>query len=195
MVGPYITARLAPNLYFDARFAAGRAENEVSPFNTYTDSFGSERFMAMASLTGEFQRGEINIRPAASLSYFEETQDSYIDSVGTAIPSQKVRLGQLKIGPTFSTQFETDDGMLWAPFLSVDAIYNLGETTGVNLTTASSPDTEGWRGRLKAGLTLTTENGASLSFGASYDGIGRKDFESYGVTFDLSIPLSKAIAQ
>ncbi len=76
MVGPYMTARLAPNLYFDGRVAAGRSTNEVSPFNTYVDEFKTDRWLAMASITGDFQQGPWTIRPTASLSYFEETQDS-----------------------------------------------------------------------------------------------------------------------
>jgi len=195
MVGPYMTARLAPNLYFDGRIAAGRSDNEVSPFNTYTDEFKTDRWLAMASLTGDFQRGAWNIKPAASLSYFEETQGSYIDGIGVTIPSQTVRLGQLKIGPTFSGKFETDDGMLLAPYFGIDAIYNIGETTGVTITNPATPATEGWRGRLQAGLDMTTKSGTRISFGGTYDGLFRDGFESWGLMFDLTIPFSKPKAR
>lgn len=192
MVGPYMTARLAPNLYFDARIAGGASSNSVSPFNTYIDNFNTQRWLAVASLTGQFQKGAWTIRPNASLSYFQETQDSYIDSVGATIPSQTVELGQLQIGPTFTGRFEGENGEVYAPYFSVDAIYNLGNTSGVTVSNPSSPATEGWRGRLKAGVKMTNEDGMSIGFGGTYDGIGRSDFESWGLTFDFSIPLHKA---
>ncbi|MCG6904909.1 MAG: DUF11 domain-containing protein [Rhodobacter sp.] len=195
MVGPYMTARLAPNLYFDARLAGGASTNQVSPFNTYTDSFSTDRWLAKASLTGEFQRGPWTIQPNASLSYFQETQGSYVDSVGATIPSQTIELGQLQFGPTFTGRFEGDDGQIYSPYFSVDAIYNLGQTSGATVTNAATPSTDGWRGRLKAGINMTTESGVSIGFGGTYDGIGRDDFNVWGLSFELTIPLSKPIAQ
>ncbi len=195
MVGPYVTARLAPNLVFDGRIAAGKSTNEVSPFNTYTDDFNTDRWMAMASLTGQFQSGPWTIRPTASLSYFQETQDSYIDSVGVFIPSQTVELGQLKLGPTFSGEFVTPGGTVYAPYFSIDAIYNLGGTSGVTITNPTTPEVEGWRARVQAGVDFTTEGGTRISFGGSYDGIGQSDLDVWGLMFDVTIPLKKAKAR
>ncbi|MDJ0826439.1 MAG: autotransporter domain-containing protein [Rhodobacter sp.] len=189
MIGPYMTARLAPNLYFDGRIAAGQSSNEVSPFNTYTDSFSTDRWMAMASLTGEFEQGPWTIRPTASFSYFQETQEGYVDSLGVTIPSQTIELGQIKLGPTFTGRFETDTGMIYAPYFSVDAIYNIGNTSGVTVTNPSTPATEGWRARLQAGVDFTTPGGARISFGGNYDGIGRSGFDVWGLAFDVTIPL------
>ncbi len=189
MVGPYMTARLTPNLYFDGRFAAGKSDNLISPFNTYTDSFSTSRWLAMASLTGDFQYDNWTIQPHASLSHFRETQQSYVDSVGATIPSQTVRLGQIKIGPTFTGRFEGSEGWIYAPYLTVDAIYNVDDTTGVTLTDTNGSEVEGWRGRLKAGASMTTEGGVRFSFGANYDGIGQSESETWGLMFELSIPL------
>ncbi|MFZ5962233.1 autotransporter outer membrane beta-barrel domain-containing protein [Thalassococcus sp. BH17M4-6] len=195
MAGPYVTARIAPNLYFDGRIAAGRSSNEISPFNTYTDDLDTTRWMAMASLTGEFEKGNWTIRPSASFSYFEETQDSYVDSLGVSIPSQTVSLGQIKLGPTFTGEFESASGIPYSPYFSLDAIYNMGDTDGVTLTEPDTAATEGWRGRIKAGVDWTSEGGSRFSFGGTYDGIGRKDFGAWGLTFDVTIPLHKAMAR
>ncbi len=195
MAGPYMTARLAPNLYFDARVAAGAATNEVSPFNTYIDEFDSFRWLAVANLTGEFHRGNWTIRPNASLAYYQETQDSYVDSLGVAIPSQTVELGQLKIGPTFSGRFEAENGMFYEPYLTVEGIYNIAGTSGVTLGGQGGSESEGWRGRVQAGLSFSTEGGGRISLGLNYDGIGRDDYEAYGAALDVTIPLYKAIAR
>ncbi len=195
MFGPYVTARLAPNLYFDARIAGGRSNNEVSPFNTYTDSFSTTRWLAKASLTGEFEKGNWTIRPNATLSYFTETQDSYVDSVGATIPSQTIELGQLQIGPMFNGRFEAEDGTVFAPYFGFDAIYNLGDVSGATPTSPKTPSTSGWRGRVQAGVDMTSPNGVQLGFGATYDGLFRSGFEAWGLMFSLNIPFHKANVQ
>ena len=43
LVGPYIVAKLAPHVYFQARGAWGESDNEVTPFGTYTDDFDTTR--------------------------------------------------------------------------------------------------------------------------------------------------------
>ena len=191
MIGPYVTARLASHLYFDGHVAVGRSDNRISPFNTYTDTFRTGRWLARGSLTGEARHGNWTIRPHARLGYFEETQQRYTDSVGATIPSQTVRLGQLKIGPTFTGRFEGPEGWTYAPYLEVEGIYNIGDTTGVTLTDTNGPEVEGWRARLKAGVGLTTGEGTRLSLGATHDGLGRSDFENWGLKFELSIPFGK----
>jgi len=195
MAGPYMTARLAPSLYFDGRLAAGESDNRISPFGVYTDEFPTGRWLSMASLTGEFQRGDWTIRPHASLSYLEERQKSYVDGVGATIPGRTVRLGQFKIGPAFTGRFEGAEGRIYSPYLKVDAIYNVGDTTGVTPAEANDAEVEGWRARVKAGVSMTTEHGTRLSLGATHDGIGRSDFETWGLTFELSVPIGKPKAR
>lgn len=195
MMGPYMTARLAPNLYFDGRVAVGTSTNNISPFNTYTDEFTTDRWMAMAGITGDFQRGNWNIQPGASLSYFEETQHAYTDSIGVGIPSQTISLAQVKIGPTFTGQFQTPDGMNYSPYMSLDAIYNFGDTKGVTVTNLDTASTDGWRGRMQAGVDFNLKNGTSISFGGSYDGIFRNQLDIWGLSFELNIPIQKAQAK
>ena len=189
MFGPYMTARLAPNLYFDGRITAGQSTNKISPFNTYQDEFDTDRWLVMAGLTGDLQMGKWSVQPGASLAYIEETQHAYIDGVGVLIPSQTVSLGQLKLGPTFSGHFETARGTSYSPYLSIDTIFNFGSTTGVVVTNPNTPSNDGWRGRIQTGVDFTLKGGTRLSLGGSYDGIGRGDFEAWGLNFELSIPL------
>ena len=195
MAGPYMTARLAPALYFDGRLAAGKSDNRISPFGVYTDEFPTGRWLSMASLTGEFQRGDWTIRPHASLSYLEERQKSYVDGVGATIPGRTVRLGQFKIGPAFTGRFEGAEGRIYSPYLKVDAIYNVGDTTGATPAEANDAEVEGWRARVKAGVSMTTEHGTRLSLGATHAGFGRSDFETWGLTFELSVPIGKPKAR
>ncbi|WP_425050250.1 hypothetical protein [Psychromarinibacter sp. S121] len=189
MMGPYMTARLAPNLYFDARVAAGTSTNKISPFNTYTDSFRTSRWMAQMSLTGDYRKGPWTIRPNASLSYFQETQDGYVDGLGVTIPSQTIALGQARFGPTIAGNFVTDGGLSYRPYFTLEAIYNMGTTMGVTLAD-DSPNSDGWRGRFQTGVSFAMPEGASLSLGASYDGLFRDDYETLGFSFKFEIPLA-----
>ena len=192
MFGPYVTARLTEGLYFDGRIAFGKSINEVSPFNTYTDEFETTRWLVKGALTGEIKHGLWTIRPNASLSYYEETQKAYTDSLNVGIPSQTIKLGQIQLGPTFNGNFEMANGALYAPYFGFDATYNFGETTGVTLTgDSSNAAVNGWRAGVKAGLQYTGRNGTRLSFGGTYDGIGQQDYETWGVELELSIPLGR----
>ncbi len=191
MVGPYMTARLRPNLYFDARIAAGKSTNSISPFGPtiYTDEFKTDRWLAMVNLTGEFTQGPWKIRPNASFAYYGEKQGAYTDSLGVAIPSQTIEMGQFKLGPTFEGFFEGGGGLQYRPIFTLEAVYNMGHTLGVTPTNPT-PLSEGLRGRAEVGIAVTTEGGARLNFGASYDGLFRNDYETIGVTFDLTLPLT-----
>jgi Autotransporter beta-domain len=52
MVGPYVSARLDQNLFFDWRAAWGRSDNSVNPFGTYTDNFDTSRWLTTARWRG-----------------------------------------------------------------------------------------------------------------------------------------------
>lgn len=188
MFGPYMTARLGQNLYFDGRIATGSSNNSVSPFNTYVDSFNTQRLLASASLSGEFQQGAWTIRPNASFSYIQEKQQAYTDSLGASVPEQTVKLGQVKIGPTFTGQFMTDGGTAYAPYFGFDAIYNIDETSGVTLTSGGNANSDSWRGRVHGGVRFVTKEGTELSFGGSVDGLGQSGASAWGVSFDVNMP-------
>ncbi|SFL10834.1 autotransporter outer membrane beta-barrel domain-containing protein [Shimia haliotis] len=195
MVGPYVTKRLSEALYFDGRIAYGQSRNTVSPLGTYSDDFDGERWLARAQITGDFQRGNWTIQPNATLAYFQEMQRSYTDSLGVAIPSQTVGLGQFRFGPTFKGNFIGANGRAYQPSFSLDAIYNFGDTWGTTVTNPNAPETQGWRGRLKAGLNFTTAGGTTIGLSGTYDGIGRDDYEAWGVAFDINIPTGRPNAR
>ena len=43
MAGPYVSARLTPNIFIDARAAWGLSDNKVNPFGQYQRPFASPR--------------------------------------------------------------------------------------------------------------------------------------------------------
>ncbi|MFV2034900.1 MAG: autotransporter outer membrane beta-barrel domain-containing protein, partial [Halocynthiibacter sp.] len=123
MAGPYLTARLDDNLFLDARLAWGRSDNRYA-LATSSGNFETERWLVNISLTGDFQSGIWSVQPNLSLSYMEEQQGSFIDSLNVLIASQTVSRGQVRLGPNFSTRFTGDNGAVYEPFFTVDAIYS-----------------------------------------------------------------------
>ena len=135
MVGPYLVTQLHQNLIFDASFSWGQSDNEVSPFNTYTDSFDGTRWLASAKFTGSFTFGNLHVAPHVGVLYFQERQEAYIDSLSIDIPSQTVRLGRLTFGPKISTTITRKDGTTISPYLGIKGLWDFERTAIVDLTT------------------------------------------------------------
>ncbi|WP_189371728.1 autotransporter outer membrane beta-barrel domain-containing protein [Tateyamaria omphalii] len=189
MFGPYITARIAPNLIFDGRLAYGQSTNTISPFGTYADEFDTDRLLIDASLSGSYNWENWVVTPNLSLSYIEDRAESYTDSLNVVIPGQTVSLGQIRFGPTFSTTMQGRNHSIIEPSFAVNGIYNFGDTDGVTIVNGRSNESDGLRARIEAAVRITNRYGAKFEFGANYDGIGADDFESYGARVQVSIPL------
>ncbi len=189
MVGPYVTARLGSGLYFDGRIAAGQSNNRISPFNTYTDSFNTSRWLIDASLTGNATLGNWKMQPNASLSFMSETQAAYVDSLMVLIPSQTVAQGQLRFGPNFSTMVEGKHGEVYYPRLSLDGIFNFSNATGTTLAGTTTDETSGWRARFEAGILIVKRNGIRVDINTNLDGLGKAGYQSYGGSVRVTIPL------
>jgi len=181
MLGPYLTARLAENVFFDARAAWGRSYNNVSPFGTYTDEVDATRWLISAAVIGRFDLERLTIEPKAEIAYFEEKSEDYEDSLGFDIPSVKSATGTFTFGPRVSTEMELNDLMRVAPFLSFEGIWTFSQENTAT-TVAESPGLEGTglRGRGELGFTLFGGPSSSLSASGFYDGVGSSDFEAWG---------------
>lgn len=186
MVGPYIAGKLPQYpLYFEARAAWGKSRNSISPTNTYIDNFNTERWMATAQLSGKFEMKDWTISPAASLSYFDETQESYTDSLSNIIPEQQFSQGEFRLGPNFSKDYVTDNGVRFTPNFGISGIWNFDVNNNSNSagTTLGIDDA---RARVDTGLTVSSSEMMQLNFAGFYDGIGASDM-SYGASAKLTL--------
>lgn len=186
MAGPYLSARLAPNLFFTTRAAYGVSENSVSPIGTYTDNFSTDRWLASAELTGNWNFGNLRITPSASVTYLEEDQHSYTDTRGVLIPDQTVSLGQVSFGPEIAYRF-VGDRFTWEPQLSVTGLWDFVDEDGFAAGLVASNDD--LRAKVKAGILAQAVGGASLRIVGTFDGIGGGDYDAFGAQAWLSIPL------
>ena len=180
MVGPYFAAK-APDqpLYFEGRLLYGQTDNKISPLGTFTDSFKTERMLAQLRATGEYKLENTTLMPLFDLTYTDDAQKTYTDSLGNTIPGQKVALTQVTAGMDFKTRLPSQSG----------ALDLTGGLSGIYASTqngaAAQQDFEGGRGRAHLGLNYTTAVGATLNAGTFYDGIGSKH-EAYGANLGFN---------
>jgi hypothetical protein len=187
MAGPYLSARLTPNLFFTTRAAYGISENEVSPIGTYTDDFSTDRWLASAELTGNWDFGNLRFTPGTSVTYLQEDQHGYTDSRGVPIPSQTVSLGQVSFGPEVAYRF-VGDRLTWEPHLSVVGLWDFDDDDGIIDGLIATDDD--LRVRAEAGVLAQAAGGASLRVVGTLEGLGGGGYDAFGVQAWLSIPLN-----
>jgi len=188
LVGPYVTARMAEGLYFDAQLALGQSDNQVSPFGLYEDDVEADRVFASAALIGDIRSGPWTIRPEGRVSYFREETEAYVDSLSVAIPAIAVETGTFEFSPTISYRYELADDSVFEPFASLEGIWTFSQknTAAFALGNDAFLD-EGLRGRFEAGFDFVQSGGMQLQATGFYDGIGSSnEFESWGAQLRLS---------
>ena len=174
LAGPYVTARLADNLYLDLLAAAGASANRIG-----ADSFDATRWLLSASLQGEWQLQDWTFAPRASLSYFEETSTAYTDGFGVDVPAVTAGFGRIALGPAVSYRLSGDGELVIDTGLRLDLVTDLFNT----------PNREGFgnvHGRIEGTVDLTLPGGARLGLSAAVDGIGANGLHSLSSKLRLS---------
>ncbi len=171
MAGPYVSAKVLPYLFFDARATWGTSNNRVSPFNTYTDSFQTTRGLYSAKLTGMWRVENWRFKPNVEVLYFHEKQHGYTDSLGNVIPSQNIHLGRTIFGPEVEYTIATGEESKVVLNGGLKGIWDFSKDG--SMTVAGIPvTTNKFRGRVEGGATFDMTQNASASLAVFYDGIG-----------------------
>ncbi|MBW3096814.1 Ig-like domain-containing protein [Pseudohoeflea coraliihabitans] len=188
MVGPYVAGRVAgTGLAYEVRALWGQSDNSVSPLGTFSDDFGTERWLISGKLQGELTLDTLVINPTLQLSYFRETQEAYIDSLTNPIPEQTIALGEARFGPQIGRSFALDNGSVLETSLGLSGVVNFGvDTAAAQQLDLGNGDL---RGRLDAGVSLINAAGWKLSASGYYDGLGSESYEAMGGRLRVAIPL------
>ena len=178
MLGPYITARMADNLYFDAGLSAGTASNRIRvPAQGSADWFPSWRLGVHGTLSGDYEAGRFRVRPSASLLWFEETAKAWTDSNGLRIPEVRTRRGDLETG--LRVEHNPADTRS-SQYVEIEGVFALAGGEG--------PETEAEnRLRLQAGATIAAPFGGILDAGLSFDGLVSDDWQALSFTLGYSL--------
>ncbi len=188
MAGPYVSARLAPNLFFDARTAWGASTNRINPFGLYTDTFSTDRWLVNARLTGNFPMGRFRITPSVTVHYAEDRQHGYTDSVGVYIPSQRAELGSVTFAPEIARRFPQPNGSDFELQASVGGVWNFKNPDATFLD-GVDPGSRAFHARAQAGLMFHSRTGFTFRAVADYDGMGVPGFQSLGGRVWFSFPM------
>lgn len=205
MAGPYFSARLLPNLYFDARAAWGQSSNDIrsSVMTTAifplggttvttgiaTGSYDTDRWLVRGNLTGNLQRGDWRFTPSVSVTYLEESHDAFTTSSGTLVASQTYQSGRVTFGPEVARRTTMASGTTIEPHVALTGVWNYTDNGSMIVgQTIVSPDD--LYARVEGGILVTAVDGKAVRLTGSYDGIGRGGFHSYGAQLWVNVPLN-----
>lgn len=180
LVGPYVVAKM-PNhaVFFEGRVLYGQADNNISPFGTYEDSFDSDRWLVQSRVTGEIKRGALTLMPLLDVSYASDDQKAYTDSLGNLIPQQDFSLTTARLGMDFSHPLQVSRGEM----MLTGGLSGIWSTTsGTGTAPGVTPIGDTARARADLGLDYRLENNSLLAANVFYDGIGESGFENYSIS-------------
>ncbi len=194
MVGPYVGVKLIDGLYFDARVAWGRSDNELTLTDTIvgmrTGDFETDRWLASASLTGDWRQGNWRISPSATIAYGKESRERFFTSLGQFVPDADISIGRVTFGPEIGYSFTDDSGTVIEPHVRIEGIWNFTTDGDTTLTNGTVLGDEECRGKIEGGVNIRQPNGVLVRGAISYDGIGHDDFSSVTGSATISIPLN-----
>ncbi|WP_136661525.1 Ig-like domain-containing protein [Nitratireductor sp. XY-223] len=131
MIGPYLVYRVPEqNLTFELETSWGRSTNDTNPVGLYVDEFKTDRFLIAGEVSVDLFYGGWTVSPSLGVSYFRETQHSYVDTIGFTIPEQTVSLGDVIFGFDFMRDWLLDNGSTIALNLGLAGAYAFEANTG-----------------------------------------------------------------
>lgn len=179
IAGPYATMRLNEHLYLDLLAGFGRSSNRINPFGSYEDSFGATRWLLNAAIEGQWTSGSWTFSPRASLGYFAETSEAYLDALGIAIPPITTGVGQIAIGPAVSYRLVAPGEMILDLGLGFEGMVDFGSNLML----------ENGRARLKASIYTSMPSGADIGIAIGLEGIGNVDKSAVSVSGRFAVPM------
>ena len=189
MAGPYVSARIRENLFFDARAAWGRSSNDLTIEGVVADDeFETTRWLASAALTGNRRFGKWRFAPSVSVVYFEEEQEAYVSRTEVEIPSQTVALGRATMEPAIAYRHVMPSGVVIEPQASVAGLWDF-ETPGNLSIPGWEIVTDEFRVRAGGGVRVAWPGGFALRANGFYEGLGAENLEGYGVRLRIDAPL------
>jgi hypothetical protein len=150
-------------------------------------NFAGTRLLGFGGLTGTFAWFGTVFEPTTQVYTSWERENGYTDSLGTQQGSNDFDTGRGSGGLKISHAFPTGDGSI-APYVGFycDYYFTMNNTSAAGVTTPT-PILQGWAGRTAGGITTTFRNGAQLSAGGEYSGIGNNT-QIWTVTVRGSVP-------
>jgi hypothetical protein len=182
MIGPYLSAEPADNLFFDLRAMWGQSNNSAIQTvlgSPYRGQFDTSRWLIDAKLAGEYKAGDFLMSPEVTLLYMSEKQKAYTASNGlgglVAVDGQTVNLGRLGAGLKVSRQMPWDD-MTFEPYVRGRLLWDFDSPGKMDINGVVTAQKE-FHTQVGAGFVLNSDN-TTFSGEILYDGLGSKDLQA-----------------
>jgi outer membrane autotransporter protein len=188
MIGPYMSAQIHENIYFDLRAAWGRSDNDLT-IGTATGAFDTSRWLVKGTLAGNWVYDTWRITPTAELAYVTENQDAFTNSAGTFVPGQDVSLGRLQFGPEVGYRIQHTADTFIEPFAAIKGVWDWDNPNVAIIDGFVVGPGDFW-GRLEGGLNVMTADGWLVRGMASWDGVGSNDYNGYTLQGIVNVPLN-----
>lgn len=188
MVGPYLSARVHENIYFDLRAAWGRSNNDIDVAGA-SGSFDTTRWLVRGALAGNWYHDAWRITPSAELAYIKESAESYTNSAGTFVAAQDVALGRLQFGPEVGYRFVHTADSFIEPFAAIRGVWDF-DNPNVEIINGYIVGPGDFWGRLEGGLNWVTSSGLYVRGSATWDGMGASDYNGYTLQGTVNVPLN-----
>ena len=188
MIGPYLSAQIHDNIYFDLRAAWGRSSNDLDLAGV-TGGFDTSRWLVKGSLAGSWYHAAWRFTPSAELAYVEESADAFTNSAGTLVPGQDVHLGRLEFGPEFGYRFAHTADTFIEPFAAIKGVWDFDNPNVAIIDGFVVGPGDFWA-RLEGGLNVMTAGGTYVRGSASWDGVGASDYSGYTLQGTVNVPLN-----
>jgi uncharacterized repeat protein (TIGR01451 family) len=174
MIGPYLSAEIADGIFLDMRAMGGTTDNDIRQAVLgidYDGDFQTTRWLAEATLSGNYEFDSVTLTPDIRLLHIREDQEDYKVSGGgntVDVDGNEVILTQLSSGLRLSHLMVTDD-MLLRPYIAGRLFWNI-DNPGELTIDGEYISTDDVRGAVTLGLDASSD---ALQFGieGTYDGL------------------------
>jgi outer membrane autotransporter protein len=147
--------------WLDYDATAGTAEGD----------FDAGRWLFLTRLSGDHVAGRWTYTPSAEVFWLRETQDAYVDSLGTAQAKNSFTNGRANAGLEAAYAIPLSATTVLSPYAGIYADYYFGmEDDGTALSVVGIGD--GWAARATGGLTLSGIEGWAVTLGAEAGNLG-----------------------
>lgn len=173
--GAYLSYLLAPRLRFDGAVAHSWLDYDASS-GTADAEFDAGRWMFLTRLSGDRAYGRWTFTPSTEVFWLRETQDAYVDSLGTAQAKTSFTNGRANGGLQAAYAIPLSAATTLSPFAGLYADYYFGmEDDGTAVTEVGIGD--GWAARATGGLAFTSTHGWAVELGAEAGNLGGEGSE------------------
>jgi outer membrane autotransporter protein len=188
-VGGYLGWRLAPGLLLDVGGTRSDIDYDASA-GTAAGSFTGERWLVSGGLTGTYRSSAFIFEPSARVFALWESEDAYVDNLGTAQDARDFSTGRASAGLKVGYPVAWSRTVTVVPYAGAFADYYFSSDNAAPLTIpVLLPEefVDGAAARIVSGLAVTTKDGARLALDGELGGLGN-DFETWTARGSFATP-------